>query len=574
MDVLFYRVNRYIGKSNSLQIIVLAIAIHSCISIVMIYMHLLYYFDTHFSKHHLQHNHSNIGKIAVMTTDDQLTINLIDNNIIKSNDISDKGWFNDHSKWDQTINCFNNYWTLCSKVMSTQCKPDRSRAIYQFTPIRYDITLYDLHISLRAISDQLIQQSNDAFYGMLVLIKFTDTSHEIIRLQFPSELELWTQKKVRFNNHNKKPIESITSMLTCYGYSGTVSFTDITISPIFDNNNYDIKSSTQIGRWCQHLDKPLNNKMMLKYEVMDINLIKSNKLQTKSNITFVTQSSMDRLIVLERSLQSWTGPVSLSIYIPINNLNEGIQEWHRIYITKKLRNLNLTDDSNVNLVVGLEGDDYPINALRNIAIKHVKTKFMFISDADFQPCPQFNQRFLSIYLNNKYKSKTLFIIPAFEYLEAPQKDDPIPKNKEELMQLIHRQTPIVQPFRQFESSDAHRLTNYWKWYYATDTYPVMAFQDKYEPYIVVEKTDNFPEFDERLKNYGMNKVMHTTELFANNYKFVVMPNVWTIHLPHKTSHYFQTFLQNVETKLMNRAVRFQVLRDIIDKYKINIYNCE
>ena len=37
-----------------------------------------------------------------------------------------------------------------------------------------------------------------------------------------------------------------------------------------------------------------------------------------------------------------------------------------------------------------------------------------------------------------------------------------------------------------ESSDAHRLTNYWKWYYATDPYDVYGFIDKYEPYIVVE----------------------------------------------------------------------------------------
>jgi hypothetical protein len=48
MDYWLHRINRNIGKTNSLQIIVLAIAIHSCISIVMIYYHLVNYFDTHF----------------------------------------------------------------------------------------------------------------------------------------------------------------------------------------------------------------------------------------------------------------------------------------------------------------------------------------------------------------------------------------------------------------------------------------------------------------------------------------------------------------------------------------------
>ena len=151
---------------------------------------------------------------------------------------------------------------------------------------------------------------------------------------------------------------------------------------------------------------------------------------------------MDRLIILERSLKSWVGPVSITIFIAVKSLDEGIQEWHRywrsnlylwlscnlimnlllkrLYITKKLRHLNLTHESHVNLVAGLEGDDYPINALRNIAIRHVTTKFMFISDADFQPCPEFNTRFISIYSKHKYSERTAFVVPAFEYLETPQ----------------------------------------------------------------------------------------------------------------------------------------------------------
>ncbi|CAG2166616.1 unnamed protein product [Oppiella nova] len=195
---------------------------------------------------------------------------------------------------------------------------------------------------------------------------------------------------------------------------------------------------------------------------------------------------MDRLIVLERSLQSWVGPVSIVIFIPVKNREEGIQEWHRLYISKKLRNLNLTNESHVNLVSGLESDDYPINSLRNVAIKHVKTKFMFISDADFQPCPDFGTRFMSVVHKHDFPSRTAFVVPAFEYIESPQREDPIPKTKEEFMQLIHREEPMVQPFRLLESSDAHRLTNYWKWYYETNAYPVMGFLDKYEPYIVAE----------------------------------------------------------------------------------------
>ncbi len=91
-----------------------------------------------------------------------------------------------------------------------------------------------------------------------------------------------------------------------------------------------------------------------------------------------------------------------------------------MYITKKLRNLNMTADSHVNLVAGLGDKEYPINSMRNIAIKHVKTKFMFIADADFQPSPDFELRFMSILSKYKYPNKTAFVVPAFEYLEMPQ----------------------------------------------------------------------------------------------------------------------------------------------------------
>lgn len=38
----------------------------------------------------------------------------------------------------------------------------------------------------------------------------------------------------------------------------------------------------------------------------------------------------------------------------------------------------------------------------------------------------------------------------------------------------------------FESTDAHRLTDYWKWYYANSHYQISSFSDKYEPYVVIE----------------------------------------------------------------------------------------
>jgi hypothetical protein len=63
------------------------------------------------------------------------------------------------------------------------------------------------------------------------------------------------------------------------------------------------------------------------------------------------------------------------------------------------------------------------------------------------------------------------------------------------------------------------------------------------------------------------------QIYIHSYSFQVLHNVWMSHLPHKVSQYFQEFLQSIETKLKNRALRFEVLRNIIDKYNIKLYNC-
>jgi hypothetical protein len=46
--------------------------------------------------------------------------------------------------------------------------------------------------------------------------------------------------------------------------------------------------------------------------------------------------------------------------------------------------------------------------------------------------------------------------------------------------------PVIQPFQSLEAVDSHKLTNYWKWYFAKDVYPIRGFHDKYEPYFIVE----------------------------------------------------------------------------------------
>jgi len=85
--------------------------------------------------------------------------------------------------------------------------------------------------------------------------------------------------------------------------------------------------------------------------------------------------------------------------------------------------------------------------------------------------------------------------------------------------------------------------------------------------------EGVPEFDEQFRGYGMNKVTHTTELYAAGYTFIVLHDAWITHLPHKSTSFSQDFLQNPNMRLANRARRFQFMKRIIEKYSLKQKEC-
>lgn len=52
------------------------------------------------------------------------------------------------------------------------------------------------------------------------------------RLEFPNEIDDWTKRSFRYSTPPGTRIVDITIMLTCVGYFGTVSFTEIEVIPL------------------------------------------------------------------------------------------------------------------------------------------------------------------------------------------------------------------------------------------------------------------------------------------------------------------------------------------------------
>lgn len=241
-------------------------------------------------------------------------------------------------------------------------------------------------------------------------------------------------------------------MLVCYGYTGIISFTDVRLSSesgftidfslVSSINIYFIVvgldpmvSAFEIGSWCSKDPSDYDyyqQLMQYDYEILKTpksdNQHHQNRPQTnKHYLTFVSQLSLDRLSILESSLSTWNGPVSIVIFVPIDNSTKKIQDWQRLYIDKKISTLNVSFDLSSIILVSGFSSEYPINYMRNLAIRMAKTKFLFLIDADFQPSPALEENFIqslrkhqpNCLLSNE-DCRIAFVVPAFEYAETPK----------------------------------------------------------------------------------------------------------------------------------------------------------
>lgn len=66
----------------------------------------------------------------------------------------------------------------------------------------------------------------------------------------------------------------------------------------------------------------------------------------------------------------------------------------------------------------------------------------------------------------------------------------------------------------------------------------------------------------------MNKITHVLQLFASGYQFIVLPDAWIIHMPHKTSANSIEFLQSPIERLTNRFLRFKYTHSLAFNYSL------
>ncbi|XP_004585648.2 xylosyl- and glucuronyltransferase LARGE2 isoform X1 [Ochotona princeps] len=240
------------------------------------------------------------------------------------------------------------------------------------------------------------------------------------------------------------------------------------------------------------------------------------------DVTLVAQLSMDRLQMLEALCRHWPGPMSLALYLTDAEAQQFLRFVEASPVLSARQNVAYH-------VMYREGPLYPVNQLRNVALAQALTPYVFLSDIDFLPAYS-----LYDYLRASIEQlelgsgrKVALVVPAFETLHYRFS---FPTSKAELLGLLDAGS--LHTFRYHEWPQGHAPTDYARWREARVPYHVQWAAD-YEPYVVVPR--DCPQYDPRFVGFGWNKVAHIVELDAQEYELLVLPEAFTIHLPHAPS---------------------------------------
>ncbi|CAF96751.1 unnamed protein product [Tetraodon nigroviridis] len=271
-----------------------------------------------------------------------------------------------------------------------------------------------------------------------------------------------------------------------------------------------------------------------------------------TDVTLVAQLSMDRLQMLEAICKHWEGPISLALYLSDAEAQQFLRYAQGSDVLMSRGNVGYH-------IVYKEGQFYPVNLLRNVAMQQVNTPYMFLSDIDFLPMYGLYEYLRkSVVQLDMANTKKALVVPAFETLRYRLS---YPKSKAELLSQLDMGTLFT--FRYHVWTKGHAPTNFAKWRTATTAYRVQWEAD-FEPYVMVRRDS--PEYDRRFVGFGWNKVAHIMELDAQEYEFVVLPNAYMIHMPHAPSFDITKFRSNKQYRICLKTLKEEFQQNMSRRY--------
>ncbi|GMH90648.1 hypothetical protein TrVE_jg5958 [Triparma verrucosa] len=303
----------------------------------------------------------------------------------------------------------------------------------------------------------------------------------------------------------------------------------------------------------------------LTYEVEQCGAISTQK----TKVSIATIATSDRAWIISEYCQRWPGEISLVVY--------GTGSWgEEDFLIETIEKFEGCEDSMERLTITarsateeeLEKPElFPINELRNLAIKNVKTSHYLYLDIDFWPSTDLHKYVHSREARSSLSQnpKSALVVPAFDRLDHDCKiikdgqkfkiktiaQNPsnaaqiekcinyfkadMPTDKKSLERLIRDDKAHV--FDKW-TPEAHGTTNANKWLRQRkgSLREVKCIKSaRYEPYLVLRRCASLPPFQPHFTGYGKNKIQHILHLTKLSYKLSVLGGGFITHFPHPAS---------------------------------------
>ena len=240
-----------------------------------------------------------------------------------------------------------------------------------------------------------------------------------------------------------------------------------------------------------------------------------------NDVTLVTQMTVNKIQTLHTLLKHWNGPVSIALYGTESDIQSFIQYVNKFGMLEGRSNVA------IHIVYIRKGYYHPINYLRNVAWSAARSPYVFLIDLDFIPSyGLYDYLRKATELLMTETQKRALVVAAFE---TKHTNTAFPNDKAEMVKLAKRRTAL----RFHETFSGHTATDYSKWMIASYPY-IVTWSKNYEPYMVLRTSST--RYDNRYIGVSLNKISHTTELHAQGYEFVVLPDGFIFHYPHPKAH--------------------------------------
>jgi len=285
------------------------------------------------------------------------------------------------------------------------------------------------------------------------------------------------------------------------------------------------------------------------------------------NISLVTQADPSRIEFLLECSRRWKGPIVAAIYLAAN-----------LSLHEALGSLPLGQHLQLLPLHAVAGDGakrpaYPINKLRNMAIRAVRTTHYVVVDVDLWPSLGIMHAVLACpraYLSRKYVA---LVVPAFQF--EPQKGamdeswfSRVPRTMTEMKDCLALQQ--CSTFYVHSSPETHSSTPYTEWWKAdagAEPLPIPCFKNaRYEPYVILPNLPTTPLYSEAFTGYGKNKIELITHLRFAGFKFFALPDAFVVHMPHAKSEMKREWEAGPPRRQMDRLFQ-RLIKALVANYQ-------